>query len=415
MASEQDHQSGGGTETSSGAAEPTRQDSSNTASSGGGGGAPKTVARLTKEIQLKHKAPIVAIFTSPEAPPVNFQSTNTGAQSTTSESAKSTPEKGASSLFDRQGSMSTEQKSLTNESESNETSAADHQRATTPATDKSPTKSVSSKDHHSQQQQPRVLICSEEQFKVFNLPSLKPFCKFKLTAHEGLRAKKISITQFLKPTTQNTGNTTMVAMPSSSSASKLQSTTTLNSSKSLQSFATQTSPSASPVPAASTSAEGAHDELQQANGAGNKSSASVSSSKQTSESNNNSLLAPNNNKQQDKELLNAKFGAKVNSPSSAAITSTTTTTDTKLDEQLVDGATFEPYMVCMSNQGDCAIYSVPDLKRQAQIQVCKREDVNGITSAMLTNYGEGYYLRSSSNFLRFSISSQRVLRVMSVV
>ncbi|KAG8174350.1 hypothetical protein JTE90_005791, partial [Oedothorax gibbosus] len=33
----------------------------------------------------------------------------------------------------------------------------------------------------------RVIICSEEQFKVFTLPSLKPFCKFKLTAHEGAR------------------------------------------------------------------------------------------------------------------------------------------------------------------------------------------------------------------------------------
>ncbi|KAL1413922.1 hypothetical protein MTO96_007971 [Rhipicephalus appendiculatus] len=31
----------------------------------------------------------------------------------------------------------------------------------------------------------RVLICSEEQLKVFTLPSLKPFGKLKLTAHEG--------------------------------------------------------------------------------------------------------------------------------------------------------------------------------------------------------------------------------------
>jgi hypothetical protein len=411
LASEHEQQSGGETDASGGnVAAQARQDGPNSATE-----PTKTTARLTKEIQLKHKAPIVAIFTTPEAPQAPHQATSLVSQNSVHDSSKSTPEKGTSSLFERQ--TSSEQKSITNESESNETSTASQQRTTTPATDKSPSKSVSSKDHQ-QQQQPRVLICSEEQFKVFNLPNLKPFCKFKLTAHEGLRAKKISITQFLRPASaQNTGNTTMVTMASSSSASKLQSTTTLNSSKSLQSFATQTSPSASPVPLASSSMDGTNDEPQRANGAGNKSSSTASGTKQTAESNNNSLLASNNNKQQqDKELLNAKFGAKASSTPSAVAT-TSATTDMKLDDQTqpADGAIFEPYMVCMSNQGDCAIYSVPDLKRQAQIQVCKREDINGITSAMLTNYGEGYYLRSSSNFLRFSISSQRVLRVLSVV
>ncbi|XP_042209122.1 lethal(2) giant larvae protein homolog 1-like isoform X2 [Homarus americanus] len=43
----------------------------------------------------------------------------------------------------------------------------------------------------------RVLICSEEQFKVFTLPQLKPFCKFKLTAHEGSRVRKIGYSDFL--------------------------------------------------------------------------------------------------------------------------------------------------------------------------------------------------------------------------
>ena len=42
----------------------------------------------------------------------------------------------------------------------------------------------------------RVLICSEEQFKLFNLPNLKPLNKFKLTAHEGARARRIAIAQF---------------------------------------------------------------------------------------------------------------------------------------------------------------------------------------------------------------------------
>lgn len=366
---------------------------------------PKTLARLTKEIQLKHKAPIVAIFTSPEAP-----HNITTAEAGSSDSAKSTPEKQACELF-RAG---TELKPQRSESETND-QASEPQQAQAPQVDKSPSKS-SQKDNNQSQQQPRVLICSEEQFKVFNLPNLKPFCKFKLTAHEGLRAKKISITQFLKPSRISNSNPQV--------GSKLQSATTLSSSKSLQSFATQTSPPASPVPppeavAVEAANASSADKQQQPQNSANGASTNKSSNKQ-SESNNNSLLAPNNNnltqKQQDKELLNAKFGAKANPSSATTSTSAADKSALISDEPpSADSAIFEPYMVCMSNQGDCAIYSVPDLKRQAQIQVCKREDVNGITSAMLTNYGEGYYLRSSSNFLRFSISSQRVLRVLSVV
>jgi lethal(2) giant larvae protein len=46
----------------------------------------------------------------------------------------------------------------------------------------------------------KVLICSEEQFKVFTLPQLKPSCKYKLTATEGTRVRKISINQFTNKT-----------------------------------------------------------------------------------------------------------------------------------------------------------------------------------------------------------------------
>lgn len=35
----------------------------------------------------------------------------------------------------------------------------------------------------------RVVITSEEQFKVFTLPALKPHHKYKLTAHEGARVR----------------------------------------------------------------------------------------------------------------------------------------------------------------------------------------------------------------------------------
>lgn len=340
-----------------------------------------TTAKLAKEIQLKHKAPIIAIFTSPEPTQQQQQQPSQVAQldaSLASESVKSSPEKQPLQEVSAESAENKSQPETQNESS---------ERAASPAVAAIDKLSPSKKDK--ELIQPRVLICSEEQFKVFNLPNLKPFCKFKLTAHEGLRAKKISITQFLKP---NSNKSQLTA-----SAPTVASSGQLSSSKSLQSFATQTSPPSSPVPpaeAASAAAEPVGDSSEAA---------------KNSESNNNSLSTLNNNhtKQDSKDLMNAKFGAKSSSMSPVEVA--------KSEQVANEESQFEPYMVCMSNQGDCAIYSVPDLKRQAQIQVCKREDINGITSAMLTNYGEGYYLKSSSNFLRFSISTQRVLRVLSVV
>ncbi|GIX73484.1 lethal(2) giant larvae protein homolog 1 [Caerostris extrusa] len=49
----------------------------------------------------------------------------------------------------------------------------------------------------------RVIICSEEQFKVFTLPSLKPFCKFKLTASEGARVRKVAMIKFVSSRDEN--------------------------------------------------------------------------------------------------------------------------------------------------------------------------------------------------------------------
>lgn len=42
----------------------------------------------------------------------------------------------------------------------------------------------------------RVLITSEEQFKVYSLPQLKPVIKYKLTAVEGARVRKMSFATF---------------------------------------------------------------------------------------------------------------------------------------------------------------------------------------------------------------------------
>ncbi|XP_022084942.1 lethal(2) giant larvae protein homolog 1-like isoform X4 [Acanthaster planci] len=41
-----------------------------------------------------------------------------------------------------------------------------------------------------------LIVCSEEQFKVFHLPSLKPFRKTKLTAHDGSKVRKVSYINF---------------------------------------------------------------------------------------------------------------------------------------------------------------------------------------------------------------------------
>ena len=41
-----------------------------------------------------------------------------------------------------------------------------------------------------------MLIASEEQFKIFLLPNLKPSGKYKLTAHEGARVRKIKSVTF---------------------------------------------------------------------------------------------------------------------------------------------------------------------------------------------------------------------------
>lgn len=42
----------------------------------------------------------------------------------------------------------------------------------------------------------RVLIATEEQFKVYALPQLKPVTKYKLTAHEGARVRKLAFATF---------------------------------------------------------------------------------------------------------------------------------------------------------------------------------------------------------------------------
>ncbi|KFM68057.1 Lethal(2) giant larvae protein-like protein, partial [Stegodyphus mimosarum] len=58
----------------------------------------------------------------------------------------------------------------------------------------------------------RVIICSEEQFKVFTLPSLKPYCKFKLTANEGSRVRKVAMIKFTSKSDENYSENCMTCL-----------------------------------------------------------------------------------------------------------------------------------------------------------------------------------------------------------
>ncbi|KAK6642514.1 hypothetical protein RUM43_004016 [Polyplax serrata] len=118
----------------------------------------------------------------------------------------------------------------------------------------------------------RVLICSEEQFKVFTLPSLKPLGKLKLTAHEGCRVRKTSFAKFMNP----------------------------------------------------------------------------------------------------------------------------------------DKRTSETCLMCLTNLGDCLVLNVPEFRRQLNAAVVPPEDVHGIYSLTFTSEGEAFYLHSSSEYQRISLSATKV-------
>lgn len=63
----------------------------------------------------------------------------------------------------------------------------------------------------------RVLIASEEQFKVFSLPKLAPLTKYKLTAHEGARVRKMAFATFsciLPPSLMNSHSPTRTSFTS---------------------------------------------------------------------------------------------------------------------------------------------------------------------------------------------------------
>lgn len=63
-------------------------------------------------------------------------------------------------------------------------------------------------------------------------------------------------------------------------------------------------------------------------------------------------------------------------------------------------------IACLSNLGDLSVYSVSTLRQQMQASAIKREDINGITSFIFTKYGQGFYLITSSEYQRISLSAR---------
>ncbi|CAM1322647.1 LLGL1 (predicted), partial [Pycnogonum litorale] len=68
------------------------------------------------------------------------------------------------------------------------------------------TQQTSGAHHH------RVLICSEEQFKIFTLPQLKPYGKYKLTAHEGSIARKVGFAKFVSKSDEKYSESCVVCL-----------------------------------------------------------------------------------------------------------------------------------------------------------------------------------------------------------
>ncbi|XP_060562320.1 lethal(2) giant larvae protein homolog 1-like [Ruditapes philippinarum] len=63
-------------------------------------------------------------------------------------------------------------------------------------------------------------------------------------------------------------------------------------------------------------------------------------------------------------------------------------------------------IACLSNLGELSVYSVSTLRQQMQASAIRREDINGITSFIFTRYGQGFFLLTSSEYQRISLSAR---------
>jgi len=80
-----------------------------------------------------------------------------------------------------------------------------------------------------------------------------------------------------------------------------------------------------------------------------------------------------------------------------------------------DGSYVESDLVCLTNQGEVQVYSVPHLRRQLRAECIKKDNIIGIVSSVLSETGEGFYLSSPSELVRFSVSAHVITRPLCVV
>ncbi len=66
--------------------------------------------------------------------------------------------------------------------------------------------------------------------------------------------------------------------------------------------------------------------------------------------------------------------------------------------------------MCLTNQGDLCIHSLPDLRRQVLTNCIRKEDVIAISTLVLSKKGEAFYMCSPSELQRVSVAAARVLR-----
>ncbi|KAL1117405.1 hypothetical protein AAG570_004731 [Ranatra chinensis] len=71
----------------------------------------------------------------------------------------------------------------------------------------------------------------------------------------------------------------------------------------------------------------------------------------------------------------------------------------------------ETCLMVLTNLGDVIVLALPDLRRQVNAAVVRREDINGISSLVFTEEGEALYLQSSSELERVTLSCRRVTRI----
>lgn len=70
---------------------------------------------------------------------------------------------------------------------------------------------------------------------------------------------------------------------------------------------------------------------------------------------------------------------------------------------------------CLTNQGDISIHGLQDLRRQAQTNCMKKEDVIAISTLAFSPQGEAFYMRSSSEVQRVAVTAEPPIKLNGVV